>query len=135
MIVMKTDATREQIDHVVKEIKKYGLRADVSRGTYKTVIGLIGDERKIPFDHFTVLPGVQEARGVEIPYKLISREYGKLFGEVSGDLVIPVGDVRIGGEEPVFIAGPCAVENKDGRWGSGRGGGGSKLVSRSRTEV
>jgi len=112
MIIMKTDATREQIDQVVKEIKKYGLRADVSRGTYKTVIGLIGDERKIPFDHFAVLPGVKEARGVEIPYKLISREYGKLFEEVSGDLVIPVGDVRIGGEEPVFIAGPCAVESK-----------------------
>jgi len=113
MIIMKADATREQIDHVVKEIRKYGLRADVSRGTYKTVIGLIGDERKIPFDHFASLPGVKEARGIEIPYKLISREYGKLFEEVSGDLVIPVGDVRIGGEEPVFIAGPCAVENKE----------------------
>jgi len=113
MIIMKTDATKGQIDHVVKEIKKYGLRADVSRGTYKTVIGLIGDERKIPFDQFAVLPGVKEAMRVEIPYKLISREYSKLFEEVSGDLVIPVGNVRIGGEEPVFIAGPCAVENKE----------------------
>ena len=113
MIIMKTDATKKQIEHVVKEIKRFGLRADVSKGAYKTVIGLIGDERKIPFDHFAVLPGVKEAMRVEIPYKLISREYSKLFEEVSGDLVIPVGNVRIGGEEPVFIAGPCAVENKE----------------------
>jgi len=113
MIIMKTDATKKQIEHVVKEIKRFGLRADVSRGAYKTVIGLIGDERKIPFDHFAVLPGVKEAMRVEIPYKLISREYSKLFEEVSGDLVIPVGNVRIGAEEPVFIAGPCAVENKE----------------------
>ena len=113
MIIMKTNATKEQIEHVVKEIKRFGLRADVSRGAYKTVIGLIGDERKIPFDHFAVLPGVKEAVRIEIPYKLISREYSKLFEEVSGDLVIPVGNVRIGGEEPVFIAGPCAVENKE----------------------
>jgi len=113
MIIMKTDATKEQIDNVVKEIKKFGLRADVSKGAYKTVIGLIGDERQIPFDHFAVLPGVKEAMRVEIPYKLISREYSKLFEEVSGDLVIQVGNAKIGGREPVFIAGPCAVENKE----------------------
>jgi len=113
MIIMKTDATKEQIEQVVKEIKKYGLRADISRGAYKTVIGLIGDERKVPFDHFAVLPGVKEAVGVEIPYKLISREYGKFFEEASKSMVIEVGGLRIGGDEPVFIAGPCAVESKE----------------------
>ena len=113
MIIMKTNATKEQIEHVVKEIKKYGLRADVSRGAYKTVIGLIGDERKIPFDHFAVLPGVKEARGVEIQYKLISREYSKFFEEAGESMEIPVGSLRIGGDELVFIAGPCAVETKE----------------------
>ena len=39
MIIMKTNATNEQIEHVVKEIKKFGLRADVSKGAYKTVLG------------------------------------------------------------------------------------------------
>ncbi len=46
MIIMKTDATEEQIQGVVKELESYGLRADVSRGAYRTVIGPIGDERK-----------------------------------------------------------------------------------------
>jgi 3-deoxy-7-phosphoheptulonate synthase len=113
MIIMKTDATKEQIEQVVKEIKKYGLRADVSRGGYKTVIGLIGDERNIPFDHFAVLPGVKEAVAVEIPYKLISREYSKFFEGASEGMIIEVRDVRIGGGEPVFVAGPCAVESKE----------------------
>ena len=112
MIIMKSDATGEQIARVVKEIRKYGLRADISKGTYRTVIGLIGDESKIPFDRFGILPGVKEARMVETPYKLISREYAKLSGEESEQRAIEVGNIEIGGSEPVFMAGPCAVESK-----------------------
>ncbi len=112
MIIMKTDATQEQIDQVVEEIKKNGLRADVSQGAYRTVIGIVGDERKIDFAHLAVLPGVKEAMPIEIPYKLISKEYGKLAEGLSEPKVIKVGDIKIGGDEPVFIAGPCAVESK-----------------------
>lgn len=111
MIIMKTDATVKEIAGVVKEIKKYGLRADVSKGRYRTVIGLVGDESKIPFSHFATLPGVKEATMVEAPYKLISREYSKLFeGEVE-HAVVKIGDIEIGGDKPIFIAGPCAVES------------------------
>jgi len=109
---MKSDATKEQVANIVKEIEGYGLRADVSSGEFRTVIGLVGDERKIPFDHFAVLPGVKEARMVETPYKLISREYARLAGESSEGRVIKVGNVEIGGDELVFIAGPCAIESK-----------------------
>lgn len=112
MIVMRTDATEDQIAQVVQEIRKYGLRADVSRGEYMTVIGPVGDERKLPFDRLAVLPGVKEANMVEIPYKLISREYTEFFGERGGKRVVRVGDVRIGGDELVIIAGPCAVESR-----------------------
>jgi len=112
VIIMEAGATKEQVEHVVTEIKKFGLRADVSRGEYKTVIGLIGDERKIPFEHFAVLPGVKEAMMIETPYKLISREYSKFIEGASEGMVIKVGNIGIGGDEPVFIAGPCAVESK-----------------------
>jgi len=113
MIVMKTDATQEQIARVIKEIRRYGLRADVSKGAYRTVIGLVGDERKIPFDHFAVLPGVKEAVRIETPYKLISKEYSKFVEELSERMIVRVGNIRIGGDEPIFIAGPCAVESKE----------------------
>ncbi len=112
MVIMETGATQEQIAHVVKEVKKYGLRADVIKGAYRTVIGLVGDERKIPFSHFAALPGVKEAMSVEISYKLISREYAKFFEGVSEPRVVKVGNIEIGGSEPIFIAGPCAVESK-----------------------
>jgi 3-deoxy-7-phosphoheptulonate synthase len=112
MIIMKTDATQEQIDRVIQEINKYGLRADVSKGEYKTVIGLVGDERRIPFAHFASLPGVKEAIPVETPYKLISREYTKFFRGPAEDKLIRVGKVVIGGDKPAYIAGPCAVESK-----------------------
>ena len=111
MIIMKTDATKEQIARVIKEIERCGLRADVSKGVFRTVIGPIGDERKISFDRIAVLPGVREAMMVDTPYKLISREYSKSF-EGLEHMVIKVGAIEIGGKEPVFIAGPCAVESK-----------------------
>jgi len=111
MIIMKTEATEEEIANLVKEIRRYGLRADVSKGEFRTVIGLVGDERKIPFDHFAALPGVKEVIKIETPYKLISREYTK-FSEGLRKTV-KVGSIRIGGDEPVFMAGPCAVESKE----------------------
>lgn len=113
MIIMKADATLEQIAGVKKEIEKHGFKADVSKGAYRTVIGLVGDEGKAPFDYFASLPGVKEARMVETPYKLISREYTRLFREPTEQMTIQVGNVTIGGKEPVFIAGPCAVESKE----------------------
>lgn len=113
MIIMKTDATPEEVARVVKEVKKYGLKADVSRGAYRTVIGLVGDETKIPFTHFATLPGVKEAMMVETPYKLINREYTRL-GELGEEQsVIKVGNLELGGDKPVYMAGPCAVEGKE----------------------
>jgi 3-deoxy-7-phosphoheptulonate synthase len=51
MISMKAGATQEQVEQVVSEIHRFGLRADVSQGEYKTIIGLVGNERKVPFAH------------------------------------------------------------------------------------
>ena len=112
MIIMKAEATKEEIANVVKEIKKYGLKADVSRGEYRTVIGLIGDERKIDFSHFATLSGVREAMMVETPYKLISKEYSRRFEEEGERRRIRAGNITIGGDDLIFIAGPCTIEGK-----------------------
>jgi 3-deoxy-7-phosphoheptulonate synthase len=66
----------------------------------------------VSFDHLAVLPGVKEALRVEIPYKLISWDYTRSFEGVTGPRVIKIGDITLGNGDPVFIAGPCAVENK-----------------------
>ncbi|MBI2328913.1 MAG: 3-deoxy-7-phosphoheptulonate synthase [Chloroflexi bacterium] len=113
MIIMQTDATPEEIAQVIKEVKRYGLRADVSRGAYRTVIGLVGDETKMPFDHLATLPGVKEAFMIDTPYKLISREYNKFSETGERPFVVKVGNIEIGGDEPIYMAGPCAVESKE----------------------
>jgi 3-deoxy-7-phosphoheptulonate synthase len=112
MIIMKSEATREEVASVVREIKKYGLKADVSRGEFRTVIGLIGDERKADFAHFATMPGVKEAFMVETPYKLISREYSQRFAEGEEYRWVRLGNVAFGGDDLVFIAGPCSIESR-----------------------
>jgi 3-deoxy-7-phosphoheptulonate synthase len=109
---MKSEATKEEIANVVREIKKCGLKADVSQGEFRTIIGLIGDERKADLSHFATLPGVKEAFMIDTPYKLISREYSKRFDEVVEVRQIRVGNITIGGDDLVFIAGPCTIESK-----------------------
>jgi 3-deoxy-7-phosphoheptulonate synthase len=112
MIIMNSDATQEQMDNVIKEIRRLKLKADISKGEYRNVIGIVGDEAQIDFAHFAALPGVKEAMRIETPYKLISKEYGKLSEGLSEHKIIRVGNIDIGGDEPIFIAGPCAVESK-----------------------
>jgi len=112
MIIMNSGAKPEEIGRVVAEIKKSGLRADVSQGEFRTVIGIVGDERKVDFDHLAALPGVKEARPIEAPYKLISREFAKMLAPEENIGVIKIKNVTIGGEEPVWIAGPCSIESK-----------------------
>ncbi|MFH1775917.1 MAG: hypothetical protein ABH839_04620 [Chloroflexota bacterium] len=110
---MKTDATEQQIQDVVQEIEKSGLRADVSRGEFRTVIGMVGDESMVPIARIAAMPGVKEAATVEAPYKLINREYNSRLEGVDESRVIRVGGLEIGGAEPVFIVGPCAVESRE----------------------
>jgi 3-deoxy-7-phosphoheptulonate synthase len=113
MIIMKSGATKEQISNVIKEIKKQGHRADLSQGEFKTVIGVIGDEKKVPFDRYAALPGVKEILRIDTPYKIISREYAKHYREsATGTKKIKVGKLEIGGNTQIIMAGPCAVESK-----------------------
>ncbi|GIW94590.1 MAG: 3-deoxy-7-phosphoheptulonate synthase [Pirellulaceae bacterium] len=105
IIVLKSGVTEEQIRHVVQRIEQLGLRAHVSRGTYRTVIGVIGDEAKAMAEPLRAIPGVAEVMPVLPPYKLASIE---AHPEPS---IVRVGSVRIGGGHLALIAGPCAVEN------------------------
>lgn len=113
MIIMEKGATAEEIAGVVEDLKNHGLRADVSTGEIRTIIGIIGDESRISATHLETLAGVKEVRLVETPYKLINREYSSLFADRAESRTVKVGNIKIGNSEPVFMAGPCAIESKD----------------------
>jgi 3-deoxy-7-phosphoheptulonate synthase len=108
ILVIRPDATEEQIAHVIERIEELGYRPHVSRGTERTIIGVIGDERKPQADTFAAIPGVEQVHHILKPFKLASREFRKQ------DSVVQVGKVRVGGGHLAMIAGPCAVESFDG---------------------
>ena len=107
MIIMRTDATEAQIQVVVERVQLNGLRAHLSQGSERTVIGAIGDGRPVSQDQFVHLPGVDRIVPISRPYKLASREFRPQSSS------FPIDGVQVGAEEVVVIAGPCSVESRN----------------------
>lgn len=107
IIILKSGVSDEQIEHVIRRIEDMGLRTHLSRGTYRTIIGVIGDEARLQAAPLGAIPGVAEVIPVLPPYKLASRE---AHPESS---VVDVAGVKIGGGYLGMIAGPCAVEGHE----------------------
>lgn len=107
LIVMRTQATAEEIRHVCETIEQMGLKAHPIPGAERTAIGITGNHGQIDLGALEDLPGVVEAIPVSKPYKLVSREVK------TDDTVVRVGDATIGGKTLAVMAGPCAVESYD----------------------
>ena len=105
IIVLKTGATQEQIDRVLARVKKLGLKALVSKGVERTIIGVIGEEDILRVQPLEAFEGVEKIMPVVKPYKLVSREFKP------EDTVVRVKDVKIGSGSFSVMAGPCAVES------------------------
>jgi 3-deoxy-7-phosphoheptulonate synthase len=107
IIVMQSKAAEADIQAVLDRVKGLGLTPHLSRGTERTIIGVIGDERVVRHENFAVLPGVEDVIPILKPYKLASREFRP------ADSVVDVAGVKIGGRSLVVIAGPCSVESEE----------------------
>ncbi len=105
LVVMRMDASEEDIRGAVRKIESHGLKAHPIPGAQRTAIGITGNIGIVEPVLFETLPGVLEVIQVSHPYKLVSREFK---AEKS---VIDVGGVKIGGRDLVVIAGPCSVES------------------------
>jgi len=108
MIVMKQDATEEQIQAVMARIEAVGARAHRSPGEEVTVIGAIGDLEHVQRLELEGAPGVEKVMPILKPYKLASAQIR--HGEPS---VLEIGGRKIGGEHFALIAGPCTVESRE----------------------
>jgi len=108
MIVMKPNATEEEIAHVVERVHSVGARAHLSKGEEVTVIGAIGDREHVARLELDGAPGVAQVVPILKPYKLSSAQLRN--GERS---VFEIGGRRIGGEHFAMIAGPCTVESRE----------------------
>ena len=107
IIVLRPDATKKQLDHLVARIKKLGLKPWVSKGVERTIVGVIGEEDIIRVQPLEVFPGVEKVLQILKPYKLASKDFKK-----EPSVVDIGGGVKVGGKEIVVMAGPCSVEDK-----------------------
>lgn len=107
IVIMKPGATREQVENVVKRIRKEGLDVNIDAGTEHIVIGVKGDTRNVQDVSFYSYDGVEKAVRISNTYKLTSREFHP------GDTVVDVDGVKIGDGHFVTMAGPCSIEGLD----------------------
>ena len=108
IIVLRQDATDEQINNITEKVKKLGLTPHVSKGTERTIIGVIGPEDVLRVTPLEVFPGVEKVMPVLAPYKLVSREFRK-----EGSIIDVGKGIKVGANKLVVMAGPCAIENID----------------------
>jgi 3-deoxy-7-phosphoheptulonate synthase len=107
IIVMKSNAPESDITHVEDKIRECGLDCNIMRGTERTVIGAIGDERTLDIKMLDGLPGVERVMRVLKPFKIVSREWHP------EPTLVKVGSAVFGGDKIQVIAGPCSVETDE----------------------
>jgi 3-deoxy-7-phosphoheptulonate synthase len=107
LVVMRHDATPEQVESVVRTIEDMGYEARPMPGKQRTAIGLVGNDGKVNADRLESQPGVLEVIHVSQPYKQVSREWRE-----EPTIVVLDNGTRIGGAEVVTMAGPCSVESE-----------------------
>jgi len=107
ILILKSGVSEDQVSHVIDRVESLGFQAHLSRGTYRTIVGIIGDESRLAPESLRAIPGVSEVIPVLPPYKLASLE---AHGEPS---IVDVGGVKVGGGKLLLIAGPCSVEDPE----------------------
>ncbi len=107
IVITKPDVQEERIQEIVQHIERTGVQAHVSRGTDRTVIGIIGKAEPTLSEHLRSMRGVENVIKISKSYKLASRDFHP------DDTVIDIKGVKIGGDNLVVMGGPCAVESPE----------------------
>lgn len=108
VIVMRKSASAEEIAGIVERVTKVGFDVHLSEGVERTVIGLVGGDRKALADlDLASAPGVEQVTPISAPYKLASREFRQ------ENTVIQIGSHTVGGNDLWVVGGPCSVEGRE----------------------
>lgn len=105
IVITSNKISEERIQEIVAHIEKHGVKAHISKGEDRTVIGIIGKADPQLAEHLRQMSGVEQVVKISKSYKLASRDFHP------ENTVINIGDVAIGGDQLVIMGGPCAVEN------------------------
>ncbi len=108
IIVVKPDATAEEMNDIIHFLEINGLKTHLSQGTQRTIIGVVGDKSRISDTNIALMAGVEKIVPIMETYKLV----GKVF-KPEGTIISFGKDVTIGERRVAMIAGPCAVESEE----------------------
>lgn len=109
LIVMKKQASEEEIRAVCAHIESLGFRPHPLPGAQRTAIGITGNQGAMDQGTLEELSGVAEVIRVSKPYKLVSRD----VKEDDTVITFPGTDASIGGKNLAVIAGPCSIETRE----------------------
>ena len=107
IIVMKPKFSEDNLRNVINTIEGLGLTAHLSRGEHTTLVGVVGDKRRLLEKNPELFPGVDRVIQVSETYKLANKKFK------AEPTIIDVDGVKIGGDNFVIMAGPCAVGSHD----------------------
>ncbi len=107
IVVMEKSSSDQQIEHIANRISELGLKSHIIRGTERTVIAAVGDDRKIKIESFESYPGVAEVLPILAPYKMASREVRTDASQIK------VLNFRAGNGAVGVMGGPCSVESEE----------------------
>jgi len=113
IIVLKPESTQQQIDALMARIKELGLRAHLSQGEQRTIVGVIGEEEKLQVQPLQAMPGVEQVIPILKPFKLASRQMHPADTIVTVKAGANGPGVKFGGGHVAMIAGPCAIEGEE----------------------
>jgi 3-deoxy-7-phosphoheptulonate synthase len=105
VVVMKERVSGEQVEHVIAHLVELGMDVHRSTGASRVVLGVVGSGKVDP-RLIELMDGVHEVLRISEPYKLASRTFKP------EDTVFNIGDLRLGGDEVIVMAGPCSAENE-----------------------
>src|SRR5690242_16674105 len=106
LVVMQEGASERQIQAVIDRLVELGFNVHRSTGVVHTVLGGVGGKADFDLAIFEVMEGVKEAVRIASQYKLASRSFRPQ------GTVVKIGDIEVGGERVVVMAGPCSVEGQ-----------------------
>ena len=107
IVVLKHNVSQARKEQLIAWLENLGLRIHVSDGEYQTVLGLIGDTSRVDMDLVASLEIVDSVKRVSEPFKCCNRKFHP------DDLIVEIGDVKVGGGNFAMIAGPCSVESEE----------------------
>ncbi len=107
MVIMKSGYSQEDMDKIIQRLDEVGLKGHQIVGVERTVIAVVGNIYPELSDELETMDGVSSTVRISSPYKLAGIE------TKPEPTVVQIGDVKIGGGNTVYIAGPCAVESEE----------------------